>query len=269
MNPSEARFDRNNQPYDLSREKASGAHGTLAGAVSAALGVELIEDAAVISARIATSPAQPIALRELPDLPEDYELPPGVHALSIERKQVEFGAGGARCTVWLVTSEAGSTTAAAPSPGAPDFAARARFLESAGLSLSTAEDAFAEALAEADMDGRMADHGIGAYEYWGARGHHTDMQFELENESGELDLELASAECPLLPERLTGSRKFFVCTKSSYSAKDDEYFDDGYDVELDFTGELQSVKLVREMLEREGAALPYWRVFAKYTWEQR
>jgi len=65
-----------------------------------------------------------------------------------------------------------------------------------------------------DVEGKWVDEGIGAYEYWGAKGVHTQMDFVCEECDGPLESEQSYSD-------------YVADMKEDFMA--DRYFDKDYD----------------------------------------
>jgi hypothetical protein len=256
---------RENNPVDRNPEHPAGdiLNGakispvtTLARALSADNGIELIEGEDDLAARINAGTLPEIfAIRDLPALPEDFRLPEGVSGMQFERASIRCG--DRRVPYWKGQLELGcaSTT-------------EYESVEKSPFQFLDGEEAFSEAIANAELSGRREDHGIGAYEFWGARGVHHNWQFSIEDGSGDVAVEFASDCYPLVAERSRASRSFFVVTSSKYSARDDEVYEDGYDQDVDFSGTLEKLHLREETVTANGKREKFWVANAHYSWEQ-
>lgn len=125
------------------------------------------------------------------------------------------------------------------------------------------EEVFEQLIEGAELSGRLEDNGIGSYEYWGSRGSHRDMQFELNEQYGEATIDFLSECFPFLDDPVSTIHRDFVITSSVYSGRHDECFDDGVEVEVEIRGSLERVTI--QPFERAGEKL--WRVSAHYSWE--
>lgn len=136
-------------------------------------------------------------------------------------------------------------------------------IASRNLDTISAEDAFSAAIESADLRGSYSDHGIGSYEYWGARGVHHDWRHELEDSSGTVSIDWLDSSFPALPESSRTTHEEFVVTKSSYSSRHDETFEDGFEVEIELVGTLERARIEPVVVNGE----PAWKVSASFTWE--
>lgn len=128
------------------------------------------------------------------------------------------------------------------------------------------EEGFQKAVEESDLEGGTQDCGIGSYEFWGAKGVHKDIQYEISDGRGLIEASFALSE-PAIPETAcSASHTYFEVTSRQWT--DDEVYEDGNEYEVDFKGELEEISFSRKTVEHDGHTFAYWRVDARYSWEQ-
>ena len=122
---------------------------------------------------------------------------------------------------------------------------RCQLLTKAGFTVSDVEEAFSEMINDADIDVRLEDHGIGHYEYWGAKGFDSRIVPVAEVQKTDT-LEWVELDFPVIDEEsYTTTAQHFVVTKAQYCNRTDEVYEDGYTVDIGVEGTIQRVEIER------------------------
>jgi hypothetical protein len=147
-----------------------------------------------------------------------------------------------------------------------------QLLTKAGFVVSDIEEAFSEMISDADIDVRLEDHGIGHYEFWGAKGF--DSRIVLAAEAQNTDtFEWVELGFPVIEEEsYTTTAQHFVVTKAQYCNRTDEVYEDGYSVGIGVEGTVQRVEIERRIFKFENEdglieRFPYFSCSVEMGWE--